>query len=173
MFHYLRTVEKTKNCTLKTPTPRYKKWYRQNESCLVPCYCNIARNYLSNLLFSKQNLGEILFKRSSCRNRRTSASSTSTFHFHPKSCLDTVLARYSVYSLELFPGGFEWIIAKANASFDIFKYEIWFSLPPLISIALEKQKTKRLLHYDSIKEMMHNIFLALKTVQQWDQFFYF
>lgn len=173
MFHYFRTSGKTKNCTLKTLLSRFKKWYRQHESCLVPCYCNIARNHLSNLLFSKQYLGEILFKRSSCCNRRTSASSTSTFHFHPKSCLDTVLARYSAYSLELFPGGFEWIIAKANASFDIFKYEIWSSLLPLISIALEKQKTKRLLHYDSIKEMRHNIFLALRTVQQWDQFFYF
>lgn len=48
-----------------------------------------------------------------------------------------------MYSLELFPGGFEWIIAKASASFDIFKYQICFSLPSLISIALKKKKQNR------------------------------
>lgn len=143
MFYYFRALGKIESCTLKTLISRYKKWCRQHESCLFPCYCNKVRSYFRNLPFSKQNLGQILFKRSSWRNRRTSASSTSTFDFHPKSCSDTVLARCSVYSLQLFPGGFERIIAKANASFDIFKYQTWFSLPPLSSITLEKQKTKK------------------------------
>lgn len=48
-----------------------------------------------------------------------------------------------MYSLELLPGGFEWIIAKASASFDIFKYQICFSLPSLISIALKKNRKQK------------------------------
>lgn len=99
---------------------------------------HIVRYYFIILPVSKQNLGQILFKRSSWRNRRTSASSASAFDFHPKSRSDTDLARCSMYSLQLFPAGLEWIIAKASASFDIFKNQSWFSLPPSISYTLEK-----------------------------------
>lgn len=93
------------------------------------------------------NPERILLRTSFWRNCRTSASKASTFDFHLDSCPDTTLARCSVYSLLLLSAGFERIIAKARASFEVLKNHAWWSILAFVPIIDKKKRNKFLLTF--------------------------